>query len=95
MRIHRRPVMPGTETDVMAREPRLDFAMRLCVDAWFDLGTERSIGFGACGPIPASQVRAWAKDRGLDGDLSRALQRVIRSLDITYLDRQASKGKST
>lgn len=93
MRIHKRAPYPGTELDTLAREPRLDYAMQLCVDAWFDLGTERYIGFGACGPIPGSKVREWAADRQLDRDLSRLLQRVIRKLDITHLDREASKRK--
>lgn len=63
-----------------AKKPSEDDALLLCVRAWHDLETCRSVGMGA-GPIPWTAVQEWARAGGLDRDSTRLLHEVIRYVD--------------
>lgn len=90
-----------TEQEHLARRPHFteleSRQVALCVEALSDLGTERQFGM-ACGPIPMSAVRAWAKDAGFDRDATMILRDVIFMLERDRIDREESarrlKGKS-
>lgn len=61
--------------------------------AFWELTTERSIGM-AVGPIPVSQIRAYAEDRGLGIGMIEGFTTVIRKMDsayIKYLDEKMKK----
>ena len=63
-----------------AGKPPEDDALLLCVRAWQDLETCRSVGM-AVGPIPWTAVQEWALASGLDRDSTRLLHDVIRYVD--------------
>ncbi len=85
--------IPASLRDKLMGCPDLPPGMELYVEAWEALNTERSVGFGM-GPIPWSACRAWCRDRGLSGDLSDMVWRVIRRVDGEMLKRwHESSGK--
>jgi hypothetical protein len=83
--------------ELEAREPPRDTACFMCVRAWFDLGTERSIGM-AVGPIPWSRIVQWCRFYGLDRDATGLVIHVVRQLDNDHAAADAatrSKEKAT
>lgn len=75
---------------MLGREPGVDEAMRMCLEAWAHLSTCRSFGMGA-GPIPFTAVLAWAKWKRLDRELTELLVAVIQRLDRDFLESEQSK----
>ena len=83
--------MTSEGREVMSREPEQDAAMAICLTAWMDLETCRSIGMGGAGPIPWTAARDWCRDQGLDAIATRIVLAVLRKLDIDRAEREASK----
>jgi hypothetical protein len=53
--------------------------------AFYELRTERPLGFGALGPIPHSKIVEYAEREELDQDLAAYFLRTIRAMDIADL----------
>ena len=64
--------------------------MGLCLTAWRDLSSCRSIGM-VLGPIPWTAIAEWCRWHALEPDVARVVIDVIRRLDNEYLERAASK----
>lgn len=62
----------------------------ICIDAWRDLGTCRSIGMAA-GPIPFTAAIAWANHHDLDREATELLWQVVRFLDGERAEREAAE----
>ena len=60
------------------------------LDAFWELSSERQLGFGA-GPIPGSAIVAHAGRAGMADDEADLFRRVIRAMDAVYLDRSAPR----
>jgi hypothetical protein len=57
-----------------------------CVGAFWDLSTNRAIGFGSVGPIPEWTIEGYAERRGLRSRSSRdAFLMIIRRMDGAWL----------
>jgi len=67
------------------------FGLELYYLAWFDLDSERTVGFGL-GPIPRSAMVGYAKDMGLTSEQTEDLCYLVREMDNDYLKRQHKKG---
>lgn len=74
---------------ILKQEPARDYAVIRCIEAWHDLGTERTVGF-AVGPIPWSRVVAWCEFHGLDREATQIVVHVIRRLDIDRAEARAA-----
>lgn len=74
--------------------PDSNDAIRMCVNAWNQLGADRPLGFAGAGAIPYTAIRLWAKDNDLDRDDFRLLCEVIVILDNERAIREASKQKT-
>ena len=66
--------------------PQDDFYLR----AFWDLSTEREVGFGV-GPIPWSKIVEYGELEGLDLDVMRSFVRVVREMDTGYLKWQSDE----
>lgn len=73
-----------------AGEPPRDAAMVLCLRAWNDLETCRSIGMGL-GPIPVTAILQWCAAEGLDREATQVIRDVIRMADSQFMEQQASR----
>jgi hypothetical protein len=71
----------------------LIFGLELYLVAWFDLDSERGMGFGL-GPIPRSAMVAYAHEYGLSFEQKEDLLYLVREMDNDYLRRQAKKKPS-
>lgn len=65
-------------------------------DEWFigtfwELSTERQLGFGAPGPIPVSAIRRYALEHEFDQDVTDFLVLVIRTMDEKHHEWVASQ----
>lgn len=60
--------------------------------AFWELSTERQIGMGL-GPIPASRIKAYAADYGLEPDVAEVFKVVVREMDSVYLSWSAEEGE--
>ncbi len=65
--------------------PLLAYGNRFLWDAFWELTTERPLGFGAEGRIPFSAIRIFADDHDLAGDVFEWFRRVMREMDSEYL----------
>lgn len=60
-----------------------------CIGAFWDLSTNRQIGFGALGPIPEWTIELYAERRGFRGRGARdAFLMIIRRMDGAWLSWQ-------
>ncbi len=82
------------EQGILDEQPEVDDAMRLCIQAWQDLGTERPIGIAGAGVIPFRATLAWAQYHRLDRDATEILMTVINRLDCDRAQREASKASN-
>lgn len=89
MRLQKREAT-GTERETLAREPEQDGAMSLCLTAWKDLSTVRSLGFSGAGHIPWDVTKAWAEDQGLDRMSRAVLWAVLCRLERDRFEREQS-----
>jgi len=76
--------------DKFANPPELPVGTEFYFDSFFELSTERSIGFGE-GPIPITSILQYARYHDLDDSLEYELIFFVRQLDFHYLQYQASK----
>lgn len=67
----------------IANAPELQLGLQLYLQAFFDLNTDRSIGF-APGPIPYSVIADYAAAHEFDTEQTEDLQYLIRSMDNGY-----------
>lgn len=64
--------------------------MGLCLHAWSDLSTCRSVGM-ALGPIPWTVIVQWCEWHGLDRDATRIVMAVVRRLDRDWIEAENSR----
>lgn len=65
--------------------PKLAFGNLFLWDAFWELTTDRQLGFGAESRIPSSAIRDFAEDYELAGDDFQWFRLVIREMDAEYL----------
>lgn len=80
----------------MAGEPPPDWSIpppttfplwaQLARACFWDVHTERSVGFGSVCPVPWSKIREWGTSRGLRSRDLLTLEHVVRQMDNAYLD---------
>jgi hypothetical protein len=77
------------------KRPEIEPYLRFVWDAFWELGCDRPIGFGALGAIPFSSVDRYARRFGIDDSdqFSRFLH-LIRQLDAKYLALVNDPGKT-
>lgn len=66
--------------------------MEFYYDAFFDLTSERSVGFGE-GPIPITAIFRYAQHYEMNHDEEADLVFFVRALDSAYLKYRAAKEK--
>jgi hypothetical protein len=71
--------------DGYLNQPVLAFGNSFLWDAFWELTTDRQLGFGAESRIPSSAIRAFAQDHDLAGDDFQWFRLVIREMDAEYL----------
>jgi hypothetical protein len=69
-------------------EPPADYGVALLCHAYARLSTERPLGFGCVGPIPASMIESWCLQRGYDDDVIDWFCDVIAIVDAETMRRQ-------
>lgn len=74
----------------IANRPELMFGLELYYVAWFDLDSEREMGFGL-GPIKRSAIVAYAEEYGFSEEQKEDLLYLVREMDNDYLARQSKK----
>ena len=74
--------------------PLLAYGARFLWDAFWELTTERPMGFGAEGRIPYTAIRLFAHDHSLAGDAAGWFRTVIREMDAEYLGIRAPTAAS-
>lgn len=68
---------------------------QIFLDAFWELSNSRRVGFEGVGPIPMSEVWAYAKLKEWDTSIERfELEFYIRACDNSYLEALARKRKS-
>lgn len=72
--------------------PKLESSLGFYYDAFFDLMSERQIGFGE-GPIPTTAILRYSKHYELNSEEEADLLFFVRELDNAYLEHQARKAK--
>ena len=84
-----RPLDPG-----FLDRPRLAVEWEFLWRAFWELTTDRGLGFGTEGRIPSTSIRAYAADHGLnDPDDYRWFLAIIREMDAEYLGMRTPAGK--
>lgn len=76
--------------EIHESEPGRNYATDLCVHAWNDLNTCRTIGMAA-GPIPWTSIVTWCDWHQLDRETSQVVLAVVQKLDADLSEREASK----
>jgi len=62
-------------------------------NAFWELTTDRQLGFGAEGRIPATSIRTFARDHGIeDPDDYAWFLAVMREMDAEYLGQRVPRG---
>jgi hypothetical protein len=83
--IAKQAVQAGKEIpDKIKNAPSLEIGLDLYLSAFFDLESDRQIGFGI-GPISWSVVNEYAKAYHLDEIQCEKLHRYIKMMDSVYL----------
>lgn len=72
--------------------PELEQHLVLYYNAFWDLSSCRSVGFGY-GPIPWTAVTDWCILYGLDAEQIHLMHRYIRKMDEVYLKHHAKDAK--
>ena len=79
----------------LLNEPVLIEGLEIYYEGFWDLSPDRPLGMSA-GPIPYQSIRYYCKDLGLDEAQSDLMKKMIRKMDICFLEwqeKQASKGR--
>lgn len=77
----------------MDSEPAVDEILRLLIDAWSDMSTERPQGWKT-GLIPWSRIRAWCTFYNFDREATGLIIRVIRDVDVKLYDERDLREKA-
>lgn len=85
-RRERRPIPPQIKN-----APRLRPGLELFYSAFWDMNSERQIGFGAVGRIPWSSIEAWADRHDLTWNQREELHFVLGKMDREFIDHVNSK----
>jgi len=85
-RRERRPLPPQ-----LLNSPHLRAGLELFYGAFWDLTTERQLGFGSVGQIPTSAIDDWADRHELNWNQREELKFVIRKMDPVYIDHVSEK----
>lgn len=64
------------------------------LQAFWDLGTERQLGYGSLGPIPWSRIVAYGERAGLSSGTVDVLVEVVQALDGAYLRWRADEAET-
>jgi hypothetical protein len=78
--------------DAIADPPELDPGLQWYLSAFFELSTDRSMGFGP-GPIPGMAIRDFAKWYQVTADEFDDFVYLIRELDAEWLDWTAKQSE--
>ena len=73
--------------------PQLAVGLQFYWDAFWTLGADRAIGMSE-GPIPWTAVHTFALSRGMSVDESDRLYRIVRAMDVVYLNELNRKNKA-
>ena len=88
---------------MLARRPPHNDTVAICVAAWHDLQSERSVAIASgmtgdtfwtrtvYGSVPWSSVDRWCIRHKLDDDNARLVWSVIQRLDAKRIEREASQ----
>ena len=71
--------------------PKLRQGLELFYGAFWDLSTERQIGFGAVGQIPTTKIDEWADRYELNWNQREALKACVRKMDRTFISHVSEK----
>lgn len=83
--IAKQAVQAGKEIpDRIKNAPSLEIGLDLYLSAFFDLESDRQIGFGI-GPISWSVVNEYTKANQFDDEQRQKLQRYVKAMDSVYL----------
>lgn len=78
--------------EALANAPQLLMGLESYFSAFWELSTERHIGMGL-GQIPASAMRSFARDEGMDDDEYDRFRYLVRSMDDAWLAHQGEQAK--
>lgn len=81
--------LPGKILDAPSLLPGLD----IFFEAFLDLTSSRMQGVNGPGPIPFSEIDAWARRYEIDEDTFERLQLFIRRMDKVYIEHVVKKSK--
>lgn len=79
--------------DRIANAPNLTLGLELYFQAFFDLDSERGIGFGAVSRIPFSSIVEYCRAYDFSMDEMEDLIRIIRDMDLAYIHYFSEKVK--
>lgn len=72
-------------------KPRLMHGLEFLWHAFWELTTERPLGWGVEGRIPGSKITEFGKEHGFTSDTLDWFRKVIREMDAEYLGIRAPK----
>lgn len=72
--------------------PEVFFGLELFFTAFWDLNSERQMGWGV-GPIPFTSILEYADRHGIYGEQLDDLVFYVKAMDSAYLEREAKKMK--
>lgn len=79
--------------DRILNAPELQLGLELYLDAFFDLDSERTHGFGLT-PIPWSSIKGYAEAWEFDEEQTRDLLFLVKKMDQAHLERLEAKQKT-
>lgn len=71
--------------------PQLLPGLEMYLRAFFDLSTDRQIGFSGLGPVPYSSIAGYAESFGLDDSETYDFAYLIKQLDAAFLTQMEEK----
>jgi len=80
--------------DPLLNEPELLPGLNLYFDAFWELCPDRQLGMSV-GPIPYTSIRQYCIDWNLNEELTFNMKKLVRKLDLVYLEWQEKKAKAT
>lgn len=76
--------------DWIENKPELEDGDDFYLEAFYQLGTERQLGFGE-GPIPINAILSYSRHYGFGDAQEKDFVEIIMLLDAAYLKEQAAK----
>lgn len=77
----------------IANAPVLMQGLELYLQAFFDLDSERNVGFSIC-PIPWGSIVNYAQVYGFDDEQREDLIFLVRRMDVAHIDRLNKKAQA-